>query len=106
MFRKIMKIGVVLLILTLVIVAAALVVFKNTENDFNENALVTTAKITGYTEYGYPILFYTVGGKEYTVKSRSKLSGSKTGDTVVIRYHEQDPTFIMTDEDSLSLGIG
>jgi uncharacterized protein YpmB len=106
MFGKFVKFGMILLIVTLVIVCAAVLVFGNTQNDFDENAVETYAKITGYTEYGYPILFYTIDGKEYTVNSRSKLEGKETGDMVPIRYHMEDPTFILTEEDSLSLGIG
>lgn len=76
-------------------------VFKYLEMDFNKNAVKTLATITAYNDYGYPILSYNVGEKEYTVSSRSLFSNSQVGDKVEIRYHKNNPTYIETGENAL-----
>jgi hypothetical protein len=77
------------------------VFFKYLEMDFNKNAVKTLATITAYNDYGYPILSYNVGEKEYTVISRSQISSSQVGQNIEIKYHKNNPTYIETGENAL-----
>lgn len=100
-FKKLLWLRIPLAFVTAIFVIVMGVFFKYLEMDFNKNAVKTLATITAYNDYGYPILSYNVGEKEYTVSSRSLFSNSQVGDKVEIRYHKNNPTYIETGENAL-----
>ncbi|OPZ90647.1 MAG: hypothetical protein BWY74_02253 [Firmicutes bacterium ADurb.Bin419] len=100
-FKKLLWLRVPLAFVTAIFVIVMGVFFKYLEMDFNKNAVKTLATITAYNDYGYPILSYNVGEKEYTVSSRSLITNSQVGDKVEIKYHKNNPTYIESGENAL-----
>lgn len=86
---------------TAIFITVAGSIFKYTEVDFKSNSVKTMAEIKGITEYGYPVLSYTVDGKEYNIQSRYLVTNPRIGSKVEIEYHKKNPAFMQIGENPL-----
>lgn len=100
-FKKLLWLRIPMAFVTAIFVIVIGVFFKYSEIDFKNNAVKTSATIVAYTDYGYPILSYNIGEKEYKVSSRSLISNSQVGEKIEIKYHKNNPTNIETGENQL-----
>ena len=99
--RKWLKLRVPMAFVTAIFVIIAGIVFKYDEINFKKHSVSSTAEIIGFTEYGYPVLYYVVDSKEYKVRSRSQIPKAYVGSKVEVKYHSQKPDYVQTEENPL-----